>query len=137
MGASKVDDQREVLVVRETLEIGALHSIRTENIPAFEAYYAQLKSFYYSSAFPESPRMYMILGLHLIHLLSANRIADFHVELEAISVEQLTTSIYIKHPVQAEQSLMEGSYNKVWNTRLNVPAMEYKFFMDILMGTIR
>ena len=32
---------------------------------------------------------------------------------------------------------MEGSYNKVWNARSNVPAEEYAFFIDILMGTIR
>src|SRR5690606_21278479 len=46
-------------------------------------------------------------------------------------------NIYIKHPIQVEQCLMEGSYGKVWNSRANVPAPEYVFFMDILMGTIR
>eukprot|EP01137_Pigoraptor_chileana_P023461 Opistho-2@89755 len=32
---------------------------------------------------------------------------------------------------------MEGSYNKVFLARGNVPADSYAFFMDILMGTIR
>jgi 26S proteasome regulatory subunit N12 len=79
--------------------------------------------------------MYMMIGLNLIHLLSLNRIADFHTELEGLS--ESLSNIYIKHPLQIEQCLMEGSYNKVWNTRSNVPSEEYKFFMDILVGTIR
>ncbi len=75
-------------------------------------------------------------GLYLLFLLSQNRIAEFHTELEAIDPEQLS-NVYIKHPIQIEQSLMEGSYNRVWNNRANVPAEEFKFFIDILFETIR
>jgi 26S proteasome regulatory subunit N12 len=50
--------------------------------------------------------MYMMIGLNLIHLLSLNRIADFHTELETLSDN--LTNIYIKHPLQIEQCLMEG-----------------------------
>ncbi|KAF6035915.1 PSMD8 [Bugula neritina] len=32
---------------------------------------------------------------------------------------------------------MEGSYNKVFVARGNVPAETYTFFMNILVGTIR
>lgn len=32
---------------------------------------------------------------------------------------------------------MEGSYSKVWHARQQVPAEEYKYFIDSLMGTIR
>lgn len=32
---------------------------------------------------------------------------------------------------------MEGSYNRVWSSRSEVPAPEYLFFIDILMNTIR
>ncbi|KAJ3216772.1 hypothetical protein HDU67_008949 [Dinochytrium kinnereticum] len=81
--------------------------------------------------------MYTYLGLNLLRLLAQNRISEFHTELEVIEPEQLSANIYIKHPLQIEQCLMEGSYNKVWNSRLNVPAEEYLFFIDILMGTIR
>jgi 26S proteasome regulatory subunit N12 len=80
--------------------------------------------------------MYTILGLNLLRLLAQNKISEFHTELELIDPEQLS-NIYIKHPIQIEQCLMEGSYNKVWNSRSNVPAEEYLFFIDILMGTIR
>lgn len=81
--------------------------------------------------------MYAVLGLNLLRLLAQNRIADFHSQLEFIEAEQLHSNPFIKHPVQLEQCLMEGSYNKVWNARADVPGEEYLFFMDILMSTIR
>ena len=39
--------------------------------------------------------------------------------------------------MEVEQSLMEGAFSKVWHSRVNVPAKEYLYFIDILMGTIR
>ncbi len=81
--------------------------------------------------------MMPLLGLNLLRLLAQNRIADFHTQLELIDPESLHSNLYIKHPVQLEQYLMEGSYNKVYHARSDVPAEEYLFFMDILMGTIR
>lgn len=131
---TSIEQSQDALLIREVLELGALHSIRSKDIPAFEGYFSQLRGYYHPSL-PESPRMFMMIGLNLIHLLSLNRIADFHTELESLSAS--LENIYIKHPLQIEQCLMEGSYNKVWNSRSNVPAEEYKFFIDILMKTIR
>ncbi|CAG8580615.1 17473_t:CDS:2 [Racocetra fulgida] len=82
-------------------------------------------------------QMYPLTGLNLLRLLSQNRIAEFHTALENIEPEQLLENPFIKHPVHLEQYLMEGSYKKVWNSREQVPAPEYLFFIDILMGTIR
>ena len=81
--------------------------------------------------------MYSIIGLNLLRLLAQNRLSEFHTELETIEPDQLVSNIYIKHPVEIEQCLMEGSYNRVLNARANVPANEYLFFMDILVDTIR
>lgn len=80
--------------------------------------------------------MYSIIGLGLLGLLAQNKIAEFHTELEKLSTEALQ-NVYIKHSISIEQCLMEGSFNKIWNARVNVPAEEYAFFMDILMNTIR
>ncbi|KAJ3417308.1 hypothetical protein HDV05_005764 [Chytridiales sp. JEL 0842] len=134
----KSADSKELLLTREILEMGAQWSIKAKDIPAFERFVSQLKTYYqdFSSTLPASQRMYPILGLNLLRLLAENRIAEFHTELELIDPEQLS-NIYIKHPITIEQCLMEGSYNKVWNSRSNVPAPEYLFFIDILMGTIR
>lgn len=37
----------------------------------------------------------------------------------------------------APQYLMEGSYNKVFLAKGNIPAESYTFFIDILLDTIR
>ncbi|CAG8553979.1 6822_t:CDS:2 [Funneliformis mosseae] len=135
----EINNSDELLVARDILEIGAYWSVRAKDIPSFERYIAQLNTYYtdYSSLLPPSQSMYPLTGLNLLRLLSQNRIAEFHTALENIEPEQLLENIYIKHPVHLEQYLMEGSYNKVWNSRNEVPAPEYLFFIDILMGTIR
>ncbi|CAG8584797.1 7499_t:CDS:2 [Ambispora gerdemannii] len=135
----EIPNTEELLIAREILEIGAYWSVQVKDIPSFERYIAQLQTYYndYSSLLPPSPKMYPLIGLNLLRLLSQNRIAEFHTALENIDPQQLLENVYIKHPVHLEQYLMEGSYNKVWNSRAEVPAAEYLFFIDILMGTIR
>jgi len=78
-----------------------------------------------------------IRGLNLIRLLTQNRIADFHTTLESLDPEVISENPFIKHPVNLERWLMEGSYSKVWNAREEAPTEEYKFFVDSLMNTIR
>ncbi|CAF3919530.1 unnamed protein product [Rotaria magnacalcarata] len=114
-----------------------LHVAR--DIPAFERALAQLKPFYFDleNRIPESPYRYLLLGLNLLCLLSQNRLADFHTELELLSPKIIQTNPYIKHPVSLEQYLMEGSYNKVFLAKGNVPSPLFTFFMDILLNTIR
>ncbi|KAI9209113.1 COP9 signalosome [Polychytrium aggregatum] len=132
-------NEKEVLLAREVLEIGAQWSIKTGNITAFERYISQLQTYYHDHGpkLPPSQRQYPLLGLNLLRLLSQGKIAEFHTELEMIDPKQLESNIYIKHPLQIEQWLMEGSYNKVWHSRANVPHEDYLFFVDILMETIR
>ncbi|KAI9104661.1 COP9 signalosome [Phlyctochytrium arcticum] len=158
-------DEQELLLAREVLEIGAYWSIRVRDIPSFERCISQLKTYYndFSSALPESARKYPLLGLNLLRLLAQNRISEFHTELELLllndaqtppvsstaqkasttkqpaqsSFQTISENVYIRHPMQIEQCLMEGSYNKVWHSRQNVPSEEYTFFIDILMSTIR
>ncbi|KAI0347363.1 hypothetical protein BDW22DRAFT_1351790 [Trametopsis cervina] len=131
----------DLAVAREILEIGAIWSIRTKDIPSFDRYFSQLQTFYndYSSVLPQSPREFPIRGLNLIRLLTQNRIAEFHTTLESLPLpaDSLTSNPYISHPINLERWLMEGSYSKVWNAREEAPADEYKFFVDSLMGTIR
>lgn len=131
-------DPRELVLARNTLEIGALWSIEKRDIPSFQRYIAQLKCYYfdYSSLLPDSAFKYQILGLNFLCLLAANRLAEFHTELERLSVEELK-NVYIKHPVSLEQFLMEGSFHKVLLLKGNVPAKNYDYFMDILIVTIR
>lgn len=64
---------------------------------------------------PESAHMYPLLGLNLLFLLSQNRVAEFHIELELLPIDKILNNVYIQHPVSLEQYIMEGSYNKVNN----------------------
>jgi len=131
--------KKELLLARDILEIGAQWAIAKKDIPAFERYMAQLKCYYmdYKDNLPESTFKYQLLGLNLLRLLSQSRLAEFHLELELLPVKEVQTNIYIKHPVSMEQYMMEGSYNKVFLARGNVPAENYNFFIDILLNTIR
>uniref|UniRef100_A0A0A9XXZ0 26S proteasome non-ATPase regulatory subunit 8 n=1 Tax=Lygus hesperus TaxID=30085 RepID=A0A0A9XXZ0_LYGHE len=131
--------QKELLIARDTLEIGAHWSIAAKNIPAFERYMAQLKCYYldYKDQLPDSAFKYELLGLNLLHLLSQNRVAEFHTELELLPSDQIQRNIYIQHPLSLEQYLMEGNYNKIFLAKGNVPAETYNFFIDILLETIR
>jgi len=131
--------KQELIVARDVLEIGAHWSIAVKDIPSFERYMAQLKCYYfdYANELPESAYKYQLLGLTLLCLLAQNRVAEFHTELELLPPKEIQNNIYIRHPVSLEQYLMEGSYNKVFLSKANVPAESYKFFIDILLDTIR
>merc|ERR1712029_1090334 len=135
---SQPENEKEMLIMREVFEIGAQYCVATKDAPSFERYMSMLKSIYtdQSKTLPESSRMYELLGLKLLCLLSQNRLSDFHTELELLPPEILLGNPYIENPVQLEQFIME-KYNKVIDTRYNVPAESYKFFIDILLVTIR
>ena len=126
-------------MIREVYEIGAQHSVAVKEVASFERYMSMLKAMYtdQSTTLPESSRMYELLGLNLLCLLSQNRLGDFHTELELLPPDVLLSNPYIENPVQLEQFIMEGKYNKVIDIRYNVPADSYKFFIDVLLVTIR
>ncbi|XP_033115934.1 26S proteasome non-ATPase regulatory subunit 8-like [Anneissia japonica] len=131
--------QKELIIARGILEIGVQWSVLKSDTASFERYMAQLKPYYfdYKDEIPESAYKLQLLGLNLLYLLSQNRLAEFHTELELLPATEILNNIYIKHPVSMEQYLMEGSYNKVFLAKDNVPAESYNFFIDILLDTIR
>jgi 26S proteasome regulatory subunit N12 len=140
VASPSAQQQQEMLLAREVLEHGALLSIKTMDIPAFERYVAQLKTFYSDCAavLPESQRQFPILGLNLLRLLAQNRIAEFHTELELIPTELQHANMYIKYPAQLEQHIMEGSYNKVLTAKHDgLFSQEGMYFMDMLVDTVR
>ncbi|CAB1348371.1 unnamed protein product [Coregonus sp. 'balchen'] len=128
---------KAITILGDVLEIGALWAVLKKDIPSFERYMSQLKCYYfdYKDDLPESA--YMLLGLNLLFLLSQNRVSEFHTELERLTAKDIQTNVYIRHPVSLEQYLMEGSYNKVFLAKGNIPAESYTFFIDILLDTIR
>ncbi|CAH8492263.1 unnamed protein product [Heterobilharzia americana] len=131
--------RRELLIARSTLEIATMLASEKQDIPAFEHYMSQLKCYYYDykSNLPDSAYKYELLGLNLLCLLAQGRLGDFHTELERLTIEEITSSVYINHPVSMEQYLMEGSFHKVFLSKGNVPSKRYDFFIDILLNTTR
>lgn len=132
--------KQDLIIARDVLEIGALHSVAVKDTTSFERFLALLKCYYFDytkDELPESAYKYQLLGLNLLRLLAQNRVAEFHTELELLPEKELRGNVYILHPVTLEQWLMEGRYNKVVLSRGTVPAESYTFFLDELIKTIR
>jgi len=128
----------QLTIAREVLELGALVSVYAKDANAFQRYLTQVKVYYtdYGKALSESPRQWTILGLNLLHLLAHNLIAEFHTALELIP-QQFQDKIEIKYPVQLEQWLMEGSYNKILSAGKTLASPHYSYFMSMLVDTVR
>jgi len=140
-GTSKESTKDELLLAREVLEIGAFCSIARKDIPSFERYMAQLKCYYldYKSFLADSVFKNELLGLNLLCLLSQNRVAEFHTELELFSYPdvQILDNVYIHKAVSLEQNIMEGRYRQVFIAKNTAPSERYNYFIDILVNTIR
>ncbi|GAA5978972.1 hypothetical protein JCM5350_004193 [Sporobolomyces pararoseus] len=139
---------------REILEIGAIHSVRTSDVPAFERYLSLLQSYYQdptivsklssSSSTNSSSQRDSITALNLLRLLSQNRIAEFHTVLETLE-KQVVESEPVDWVLQLERSLMEGSYSKVWSlcrsttstSSSSLPLSEFSHFTSRLLETVR
>jgi 26S proteasome regulatory subunit N12 len=130
------NEPNKLLLARETLEIGALTSILTHDVPAFERYVTQLKTYYvdYQTFLPKSTRTQAVQGLYLLHLLSVDRIGEFHTELEVIPVADHEAE-HIRTAIEFERHMMDGNYAILTQ---NVKRPQYfSFFMDQLMETVR
>lgn len=134
-------------MIREALEMGVFWSIyqwEGRGAQAFERYVTLLEPFYLDPlanetlGLQESPRMCCVLGLRLMYLLSTNQRARFHLLLARLpTTGTIPASPHVAFPVQLEQCLREGMYNRVAVARSQVPAPEFKLFVDRLMTAIR
>lgn len=135
-----------LLLARQTLESGALLSIRLQQPDAFTRYYQQLLPFYEipDSSYQTSnndlkSQRSKVTGLYLLLLLTKGDYAGFHTVLEGLEVEQagkgkgLEGDEFISYPVKLERWLMEGSYDRVWGAtkRDGVPSDEFGVFSEV------
>lgn len=81
--------------------------------------------------------MYKLLGLNLLFLLSVNRVADFHTELELLPANVILSNQFIRPVLALEQYIMEGRYNKIFEASCRAPSEIYNYFMEILRDTVR
>jgi 26S proteasome regulatory subunit N12 len=136
-----------LVLAREILELGALHSIRSRNAPAFIRYVDQLEPFYSlppghpaAVSGPAVAERNKITGLYLLLLLSQSRYSEFHSELESLATREGGGSAvdvegdrYLGYPIRLERWLMEGSYDRVWKAmkKGEVPCEEYGVFSEV------
>ena len=134
--------RKHLQLARETLELGAIISIRLKDAVSFTRYFQQLQPFY---SLPESTLPHdggnasKVTGLYLLLLLSDGDYAGFHTLLETLEVAAAQAGIkleddqFIQYPIRLEQALMEGSYDRVWGEtkRENVPSEEYGLFAEV------
>lgn len=132
-------------LARQTLETGALLSIRLQQPDSFTRYYQQLLPFYefpessYGTDASSSSQRSKVTGLYLLLLLTKGDYAAFHTVLEGLEVEQagkgkgLEGDEFISYPVKLERWLMEGSYDRVWGAtkREGVPSEEFGAFSEV------
>ncbi len=133
--------QHTLALARETLELGALVSIRLQDPPSFTRYFQQLQPFYdlpEHSLSREGSQKSKITGLYLLLLLSQGDYAGFHTLLESLEVVEaggkgLEEDKFVQYPVKLEQWLMEGSYDRVWGATKNerAPSEEYGVFSEV------
>jgi len=129
---------RVLKLARDTLELGALVSIRLKDAESFTRYFQQLQPFY---SIPEqvlprtSNNASKITGLYLLLLLSSGDYAGFHTQLERLAMGgvKLEDDECIQYPIRLEQALMEGSYDRVWSRTMGeaVPSEEFKVFSEV------
>lgn len=141
-------------LARAALEAGALLSIGAADPAAFSRYYQQLQAFYALPASEYQPaaaqnehQRSKITGLYLLQLLTKGLYAEFHTlleSLEAASTEGapndgrgvvlgIENDRFIRYPVELEQALMEGAYDRVWKATKGegVPSEEFAVFSEV------
>lgn len=134
--------RKHLQLARETLELGAIISIRLKDTVSFTRYFQQLQPFY---SLPESTlpsqgsNSSKVTGLYLLLLLSEGDYAGFHTLLETLEVaaaqdgKKLEDDQFIQYPIRLEQALMEGSYDRVWGETKSerVPSEEFGLFTEV------
>jgi 26S proteasome regulatory subunit N12 len=130
---------KEAFVAREVLEYAVQLHLRRADHAAMERAVKALRPLYYDYAqtLPESPRAHTLLGVYLLYLLTENRLADLHAELELMG-DAARTSRYVRFVVALEQHKMEGRYNKLWAMQRNeLPHELFAPYMARLLDTAR
>jgi len=91
-------------------------SVEKHDIQEYEQHMSVLKTYYdeqFRSLIPDSQKMYTVIGLYLLYLLSYNKISEYHTEIELIPIAEQHNNVFIRVPVALEQHFVEGSYNKI------------------------
>ena len=115
---------------RDVLEVGALFSIKKQDIKSFETYLCLIKPFYFDFKLPASQNMHYLMAMELLRLLTLGKLSEFHCYLELIEDK---SNKFILYSIQIEQYLMEGNYSKIFK----LASVEFSLFLRILLGSVQ
>eukprot|EP01084_Bolivina_argentea_P127150 224937_1 len=133
----KLTNLNDLKVAMEGLEVGARIAMNMNDVEMFDRVIIQLKQYYLIDKLSScSSSRSILMGLYLMYLLTKNRLGDFHVEIELLSFDDLENK-FIKFPMNIEQFMMEGSYQKIIAAKNNVPDKTYDLFLSYLEKTVR
>ncbi len=106
--------QDHMLLGRSLLEIALKLSVVEKNVEEFGRIRCLLAPYYEDCIhLPHSENRMEISGLILMYLLTENRLAEFHMELEKLPHVHLKSEKHIATAFKLEQYMMLGNYNKV------------------------
>ncbi|TIA86044.1 hypothetical protein E3P99_03801 [Wallemia hederae] len=128
---SSFDDKQTDLVV-EILEMGAFNAIDKKDISSFQRYLTLLNPFYTKKTTQNYEKL---LSLQLLIYLTQNKLSDFHSLLESLPLEYLNNQ-HLQSPISLERWIMEGSYNKIWESKSTIESFSTWIWSD-LIDTIR
>lgn len=128
--------------LQNLLEHAVYCSVSIARIRLFEFFYDMLKILYfdYPVGKPSEQQSIMkheIFAMRLIHLLAMHKTTQFHSELELLSGVDIMDDVFLKYAVLMEQCLLEGNYNRIYLGRDNAPSPFIRFFVDLLILSIR
>ena len=100
------------------LELGVLLAAKSSDMVTFDRHMSQLKPLYFSCPHETAscPHKRTVLGLNLLRLLSADRLADLHSDLESYPPD-VRSSPEVTSPLLLERSLAVGSYDAVFDPK--------------------
>ncbi|GJQ10856.1 hypothetical protein GpartN1_g2996.t1 [Galdieria partita] len=130
--------KEEFLLARSTFEVACFLSIVDKDMESFERHFMQLKPLYLdvSNFLSPSSNESLLIGLNLMRLLSQNRIAEFHSELELLQ-KRIKEDPYVTFAIRLEQCLTEGSYAKLLSLSQSSPNKYFQYFTQVLAHTVR
>lgn len=133
----RLNSEQDLKTAMNGLEIGAQIAINIADLNMFDRVICQLKQYYLVKNIAKlSKKRQHLMGLYLMYLLTENRLGDFHVEIELLSFDDLENK-FIKYPINIEQFMMEGSYEKIKKLKNELPDKTYLALTNKLEETVR
>eukprot|EP00871_Galdieria_phlegrea_P005220 jgi/Galph1/569/GphlegSOOS_G5375.1 len=128
----------DLVLARSTFEVACFLNILQQDMESFERHFLQLKPFYldFGDTLSKSSNENLLIALNLMRLLSQNRIAEFHTELELLQKETKEDS-FVSFAIGLEQCLTEGSYAKLLSLSSTCPNRYFSFFTNVLFKTVQ